>query len=212
MMPSWCLTFNNWTSGLEFKLRALTYRHMNSFISITRDRDTGRVYPDPKSGMPRIAYTPSAFDRAHTLEGVLALARIAFTMGASEISVAIANIPSFSRRLPLGPEETEKQESQRFETWLSTIKSTGNAPPGGIFASAHQMGTNRMSAHPSHGVVDPTGKVWGTEGLYVSDASVFPSASGVNPMITNMAISDWISRNLDETMRREEKVIGLARL
>jgi hypothetical protein len=25
---------------------------------------------------------------------------------------------------------------------------------------------------------------------------VFPSASGVNPMVTNMAISDWISRGI----------------
>lgn len=69
-----------------------------------------------------------------------------------------------------------------------------------------------VSKAPHLGVVDPTGKVWGTEGLYVSDASVFPSASVVNPMITNMAISDWISRQLSETMKREEKVVGMARL
>jgi choline dehydrogenase-like flavoprotein len=53
-----------------------------------------------------------------------------------------------------------------------------------------------MSSTASTGVVDPSGKVWGTEGLYVADASVFPSASGVNPMVTNMAISDWISRGI----------------
>ena len=53
-----------------------------------------------------------------------------------------------------------------------------------------------MSAVEKEGVVDPTGRVWGTEGLYVADASVFPSASGVNPMVTNMAISDWISRGV----------------
>ena len=45
-------------------------------------------------------------------------------------------------------------------------------------------------------MVDERGKVWGVEGLYVADASVFPSASGVNPMVTNMAISDWISRGV----------------
>jgi choline dehydrogenase-like flavoprotein len=43
--------------------------------------------------------------------------------------------------------------------------------------------------------------VWGTEGLYVADASVFPSASGVNPMVTNMAIADWISRGVAEGLR-----------
>ena len=53
-----------------------------------------------------------------------------------------------------------------------------------------------MGTSPRNSVVDPKGKVWGVEGLYVADASVFPSASGVNPMITNMAISDWISRGV----------------
>jgi choline dehydrogenase-like flavoprotein len=37
--------------------------------------------------------------------------------------------------------------------------------------------------------------------LYVADASVFPSASGVNPMITVMAISDWISRGIVDELR-----------
>jgi len=64
------------------------------------------------------------------------------------------------------------------------------------------MGSNRMSARAKDGVVDPTGRVWGAENLYVSDASVFPSASGVNPMITNMAISDWISRGVSKELKK----------
>lgn len=39
--------------------------------------------------------------------------------------------------------------------------------------------------------------------MYVSDASVFPSASGVNPMVTNMAISDWISRGIGKELKGE---------
>jgi hypothetical protein len=41
-----------------------------------------------------------------------------------------------------------------------------------------------------------------SEDLYVSDASVFPSASGVNSMITNIAISDLIFRNISKELRR----------
>jgi choline dehydrogenase-like flavoprotein len=211
MMPSWCLTFMNWTSGLDFKLEALRYRHMNSFISITRDRDTGRVYPDPQSGLPRIEYTPSAFDRAHGLEGLLALARIAYTMNAEDISVSITNAPTFICNPP-GITETKSEQSKRFEAWLEEIKKAGNAHPSGVFASAHQMGTCRMAKNESLGVVDMHGKVFGTEGLYVSDASVFPSASGVNPMITNMAISDWISQQLSDDIKRAERVSRMARL
>ena len=56
------------------------------------------------------------------------------------------------------------------------------------------MGTSRYNS-----VINPRGAVWGTDNLYVADAvsalysvfahrqSVFPSASGVNPMVTTMA-------------------------
>lgn len=196
MMPSWCLTFLNWSNGLDFKLQALKYRHMNSFISIVRDRDTGRVYKDPDTGFPRIDYSPSVFDRAHAMEGVLALARIQYIMGASEVHICIAGTPAFIRG--------EGDVDARFESWLEDVKKRGNKPPAGIFGSAHQMGTCRMSRSKDMGVVDMRGKVWDTEGLYLSDASVFPSASGVNPMITNMAISDWISRELSKELKKEE--------
>lgn len=33
-------------------------------------------------------------------------------------------------------------------------------------------------------VVNEGGKVWDTEGLYIADASVMPTATGVNPAIT----------------------------
>ena len=52
-------------------------------------------------------------------------------------------------------------------------------------------------------MVDPKGKVWRVEGLYVADASVFPSASGVNPMVTNMAVCDMISRGVTRELKGE---------
>src|SRR6266487_4974614 len=69
MVPSWFLTFINRENGLDYKTQALKLRHMNGFIAIARDRDTGRIWVDPLTGKPRIEYSPSAFDRAHCLEG-----------------------------------------------------------------------------------------------------------------------------------------------
>ena len=69
-----------------------------------------------------------------------------------------------------------------------------------------------MSSSAKTGVVDPTGKVWGIEGLFIADASLFPSASGVNPMVTNMEISDWISRNIGRDLQRESVVQEGAKL
>lgn len=191
----------------------MRYRHMNGYISLTRDRDTGSVYPDPATGRPCVSYKPSAFDAAHTLEGVLALAKICYVTGASEIHPFLAGVEPFIRKQPAPAAKAATKEAAtatngdsapvdlgaadpEFTAWLARVKAKGNKAPDTPFASAHQMGTCRMSTHAGAGVVDPRGRVWGTENLLVADASVFPSASGVNPMVTNMAIADWISRGL----------------
>lgn len=62
----------------------------------------------------------------------------------------------------------------------------------------HVFGTCRMSADPNTGTVDENGKVRGVDGVYLADASVFPSPSAVNPQATVMALADVISRRLGE--------------
>lgn len=42
--------------------------------------------------------------------------------------------------------------------------------------------TNKMRARPRVSVVSREFSVWGTESLYVVDASVFPTSIGSNPM------------------------------
>ncbi len=194
----------NWKSGYDWKMQALKFRHQNSYIAIVRDRDTGRVFADKLSGEPKIAYTPSKFDMAHAMEGVIALAKLCYVENAEEVHVFISGNEPFYRHPDGLHAETVAETDARFEAWCNSVRAGGNAPPKGIWASAHQMGTNRMAINEKEGVVDPHGKVFGTEGLYVSDASVFPSASGVNPMVTNMAISDYISRGIAEVLHSEK--------
>jgi choline dehydrogenase-like flavoprotein len=45
----------------------------------------------------------------------------------------------------------------------------------------HLTASNQMAASPKLGVVDQWGALWGSENLYVSDASILCSAPGVNP-------------------------------
>lgn len=202
MLPGWWLTFQPWLGGLDYKLRCAQFKHMTGFISLARDRDSGRVYPDPVDGRVRIAYTPSAFDKQHIMEGMLALAKINYVAGASEIFTVTEGSPVFKREpLPTGAQDSGINDDE-FQAWLSEIKKKGLHTPDTSFGSAHQMGTCRMGTSAKSSVVDPKGKVWATEGLYVADASVFPSASGVNPMVTNMAISDWISRGVARELRQ----------
>ncbi|KAH8909806.1 GMC oxidoreductase [Coniochaeta sp. PMI_546] len=197
MVPYTIMTNLPWISGHDFKLDVARLRHAAGFISLTRDRDSGGVYANPDTGAPCIDYTPSPFDAANTLEGVIALAKMCYITGAREIRAILPGTRPFVRPQTASPESEKLGVADpAFVAWLAEIKKAGNRPPFAPYSSAHQMGTCRMSSHAGAGVVDPKGKVWEAEGLYVADASVFPSASGVNPMVTNMAIADWIARGV----------------
>jgi choline dehydrogenase-like flavoprotein len=58
------------------------------------------------------------------------------------------------------------------------------------------MGTARIGTDKVSAVCDPHGAVFGMSGAYVADASLFPSASGVNPMVTIMALARVIGRGM----------------
>lgn len=176
---------------------------MAGYISLARDRDTGQVYPDPVDGRVRFRYTVSKFDQRHITEGLIALAKIQYVAGATEIFTVIPGVSSFIRSEEASGEGIN---DEKFQAWLEEIRYAGFPSPESMFVSAHQMGTCRMSPSPRTGAVDPKGEVWGTKGLFVADASVFPSASGVNPMVTNMAISDWISRGIANGLGEKPKL------
>jgi choline dehydrogenase-like flavoprotein len=205
MIPSSWLIWLDWKGGLQYKLDAAKLKHMTGYISLAKENDTGRVYPDPVDGRVRFQYTPSKIAKQHIMQGLLALAKIQYVAGASEIFTTIPGMRPFVRDLSI-PQSGDGINDPDFQAWLGEVQNRGFPSPESVFVSAHQMGTCRMSATEWDGVVDPQGKVWGTEGLYVTDASVFPSASGVNPMVTNMAISDYISRGIAKGLEGKAKL------
>ena len=213
MLPSWILPGQPWTSGLDLKLLTSKFPYMTGQFPIVREKIPGRVYPDPTDGRCRIAYTPTAMDAKHAMVGIVALAKIFYLEGAKEIFLSSAGMPTFTR--PESDAVTDDGEginNLEFQSWLADVQKKGLTRPDCRWGSAHQMGSCRMAATQRAGVVDPKGKVWGVDGLYVSDASVFPSASGVNPMVTNMAISDWISRGVARDLDVDAKTETKARL
>ena len=58
----------------------------------------------------------------------------------------------------------------------------------GLF-SAHQMGSCRMGSDPQTSVAGPWGELHDTPGVWIGDASAFPTASGTNPMFTVMSLA-----------------------
>jgi choline dehydrogenase-like flavoprotein len=58
-----------------------------------------------------------------------------------------------------------------------------------LLFTAHQMSLCRIGCSPGTSVADPDGQVHRVRGLWVTDSSAMPSASGVNPMLSLMALA-----------------------
>jgi len=227
MLPGFWLPVFPWVDGLDWKLFCANMRRHVGYISLARDASEGRVYPDPKDAQrPCVAYAVNKADGKNIAAGLEALAKIAFVGGAREIFVSVPGVPTFVRSAStMNPSTTASTSSSAsdaatdaagindpsFQTWLQAhvrpLQRTG-LPRHTTFASAHQMGTARMGSSPSSSVVGPEGNVWGVEGLYVVDTSVFPSACGVNPMVTCMALARRVARGIVSRWRREGEVGG----
>ncbi|KAI8623620.1 long-chain fatty alcohol dehydrogenase [Xylariaceae sp. FL1651] len=196
MQPYVAMLFLPWENGLDWKAAALEYRHMTCHISLCRDRDAGSVTLGAIDGSPVINYSPSIFDRSHIVTGLVGIAKLCYIQGAKGLFPAVSDVRSFQCKKPAHQRDLSDED---FTKWLGLLERTSLDPSRTSFNSAHQMGTCRMGSSADGSVVDENGKVWGYEGLYVADTSVFPTASGVNPMITVMAIADRIARAITKT-------------
>ena len=163
-----------WGSAYHLE-RAALFRNVAAFIAIVRDRGEGRITVD-SSGAPRVHYVCGPLERELLTIAMQRCAEIHRAAGANRI--ATLHTPP----LELG-------ESEDFDQFRNEIRRRGAIPNRLTLFSAHQMSSCRITASPHDGVADPDGQVWGVRGLYVTDASAFPSACGVNPMLTVMALA-----------------------
>ena len=93
-----------------------------------------------------------------------------------------------AREIAPGPELTTDEQ----------LSAYGRAAHHTVY---HPAGTCRMGADPRTSVCDENGEVHGTRGLFVADASAFPAASGVNPMVTVMALAHHVATRLARTFQ-----------
>jgi choline dehydrogenase-like flavoprotein len=156
-------------------------RYAAAMIAVTRDRDPGAIDLDDEAA---IRYSVSPFDGEHLLAGLAGMADLAFAGGATEIATLHTTPIRITR------EEWNAARRARFVEDLQRRGIASNRQP---FFSAHQMGTAPIGSRPADAVVDPSGRVWGYENLLVADASLFPQASGVNPMLTIMALAKYVA-------------------
>ena len=69
-----------------------------------------------------------------------------------------------------------------------------------LLYSDHTSGGNAYGKDADRGVVDAGGRLFGSENVYVADSSLFPTASGINPSWTIMALSHRVSSQLAKSL------------
>jgi choline dehydrogenase-like flavoprotein len=65
----------------------------------------------------------------------------------------------------------------------------------------HVCGTCRAGHDPATSVVDAACRVHGTDNLYVTDASIFPTSGGINPSLTIVANALRVAQIIDRQLR-----------
>jgi choline dehydrogenase-like flavoprotein len=168
-----------WQSGAQFAAEMADLDRAAPFIALVRDRGSGQVTLDGR-GHHRIHYRLDPADRALIQRGQEALVRLHVAAGAERVLTMYSQYSGWAA-------------GEDVDGFLGRLARQSMAPNQLLLFSAHQMGTCRLGSSPASSVANPEGQVWGVKGLWIGDASAFPSASGVNPMITVMALARWIA-------------------
>ncbi|ORZ08629.1 hypothetical protein BCR42DRAFT_455391 [Absidia repens] len=184
-----------WRGMAHHKEMMLRYRHCSPILALSRDKDTNSAVRYDQHGNLAIDYNISTHDRQSILGGILRSVDILVAAGAREVHTCQNAMEPFI----FESHEEIRVDNPRYVEWKNGVTKLGVPSFGiGIFA-AHQMGTARMGISPNVSATKPNGETWEVKNLFVSDTSIFPTATGVNPMVTVEAlalhIADCIIKN-----------------
>ncbi len=156
--------------------RVAQWRHQQVYYAAIRSRGRGRVRALPGFADPLVTYHLQRADLDLLRSGLARLLHLMLAAGAREV------VPSYAD----APVVTDAAGVAGAVAGLTR----GSAS----LMTVHLCGTVPMGEDPSVCAVDSFGRVPGVANLRVNDASLLPSAPGINPQGTLMAVAH---RNVD---------------
>jgi choline dehydrogenase-like flavoprotein len=172
------------TTAAEHKQAMADLGRMGSFIGLVRDRGHGRVALDVR-GQAQVTYAVAAQDQATMAAAVAGQVRVHVAAGARRVGVLAAGSPMW-------------RTGDDVDAFLASLERIPMRAGGYKLFSAHQMGSCRMGTDPATSVADPQGQLHDTPGVWIGDASAFPTPPGTNPMITIMALASRTAQHIIE--------------
>jgi choline dehydrogenase-like flavoprotein len=192
-----------WRGGVAHKQTMLNFQYMSPLVLIARDKDSvGSVdvtHNQDGTSYPKLHFAVSSTDEKSLVEATVGGAKILLAAGAKMIETTLCAVEPYHRKDKVaqdGAAPLDFLQDPDFAKWCAAVRSNGYLINRSAVASAHQMGSCRMAASSGLGAVKPDGETWEVKNLFVADTSLFPTASGVNPMITAMAMSNYVGKNV----------------
>jgi choline dehydrogenase-like flavoprotein len=164
-------------TGREHQRAMLDFGHIGSIGVHLSDRSSGRVGL-AGDGSLRASYRLTGEDSRRLAFGIARAAEIHFAAGATEVYPNIARVGTLR------------------SAQLAEFEATAFKPSELRLEAFHPMGTARIAADPAEGTCAADGSVNGAAGLYVADASLFPTSVGVNPMMTVIAFAKRVAEGI----------------
>lgn len=177
LQPVIAMAVMPWREPDGFRARMAELSRTAAIGVLLRDRGEGRVTTD-REGHPVTSYSLSDYDRRHMQRGFRGAAEILEAAGAKRI---------YSPHVKLCFYQPGKHGS--IDTFVHDMNAAGWGNAQVALFSFHIMGTARMGESAFSSATNPHGETWEVKNLFVMDGSSFPSASGVNPMISIEAIA-----------------------
>jgi choline dehydrogenase-like flavoprotein len=151
------------------------WRHTGIYLAQVRCSGTGRVV-NSRMGRPLPVYMLKAEDIRRIRRSLRNMVRVLLAAGAAEIYLPIGGSPVV-RRL---------EDSEAFLSGSLPLTRTE-------ILAVHAMGACPMGTDTRSSALDEFGRLHGTDNVFVSDASILPGATGVNPQVSIMAM---VHRNI----------------
>jgi hypothetical protein len=176
----WCGAMP-FSGGAEHREEMVKLPRMATWHGVSHDHGAGRIVLGP-DGEAVVQWSLSdPVDQRVAARAHIEIARMHHAAGAEEIST-----------FHFTPRRWRRGED--FSEYLEQLRTT---PPDEYTAyTAHQMCSCRLGSDPETSVADGRGQLHDVRGAWIGDASALPTAPGVNPMITLMALAELTATHI----------------